>query len=241
MKKYAKYILKEDSDDTTWTEFYARYEEDKRPAVYFDEEIVFVEEIAEAEIQTKYKFWDDLFAEDLYFDNPPNYDTINVYKHPHDTEPEEYKSILQPIEYYITGYEDFNFFLCEFCNRYVCEQNPSNGYMLQYRTLWDEDYGEKICNKCLEEMLEEGSDSLNQYMEEQPLAIALFGAPQTDGWEEGETFYIQDEKKLKEIREYLKKHSDSFYYIELNRVAYFGGEGSITVWFKKKEKNKCLT
>lgn len=49
---------------------------------------------------------------------------------------------------------DFAFFACEVCYRLVCEQNPSNGWMVQYRIVNE---CEQICLRCYEEdMLQNG-------------------------------------------------------------------------------------
>ena len=44
---------------------------------------------------------------------------------------------------------DFNYFYCEGCGRIVCEQNPSNGWHVQYRIIG----GEQFCLKCYEEKI----------------------------------------------------------------------------------------
>ena len=46
-----------------------------------------------------------------------------------------------------TSWADFRYFHCPCCGRYVCEQNPRNGWHSQYRMLHDE----QICLKCYEE------------------------------------------------------------------------------------------
>ena len=55
----------------------------------------------------------------------------------------------------MTNSADFNYFWCEPCGRNICEQNPSNGYMVQDRIL----RGEQVCLKCYEkDILENGTD-----------------------------------------------------------------------------------
>lgn len=54
--------------------------------------------------------------------------------------------------------KDFAYFECADCNRTICEQNPSNGWHVQYRHV-DGDCGDRICLKCYEEQqFKEGVD-----------------------------------------------------------------------------------
>jgi hypothetical protein len=81
----------------------------------------------------------------------------DLYLRPFDEEPED--------KYYCSSlaldctkgaiYEkDFCFFTCESCERCICEQNPSNGWDVQYRVLPTSEF---ICIKCLEDTnLEDG-------------------------------------------------------------------------------------
>lgn len=49
----------------------------------------------------------------------------------------------------------FNWFDCPECGRTICEQNPNNGWMVQYRFVGDE----RVCNKCYEKnSLENGME-----------------------------------------------------------------------------------
>jgi hypothetical protein len=45
------------------------------------------------------------------------------------------------------SYGEFRYFTCSHCNRMVCEQNPQNGWMSQFRYLGDE----QICLRCYEQ------------------------------------------------------------------------------------------
>lgn len=44
---------------------------------------------------------------------------------------------------------DFAYFICENCGRDICEQNPSNGWDVQYRWLTDDVI---VCAKCFDEI-----------------------------------------------------------------------------------------
>jgi hypothetical protein len=48
-----------------------------------------------------------------------------------------------------SSWSDFRYFWCNECNRWVCEQNPSNGWHGQYREL----DCELVCLKCYEEII----------------------------------------------------------------------------------------
>lgn len=55
------------------------------------------------------------------------------------------------------SWADFRYFTCDHCYRWVCRQNPAQGYHVQYR--WLEDGGDEVCLRCYEEhILENGVD-----------------------------------------------------------------------------------
>lgn len=67
--------------------------------------------------------------------------------------------------------KDFAYFTCVNCNRSICEQNPKNGYMIQYKIIFD---CEQICLKCFElDMFENGVD-LDEVLEGQTLKSGSF-------------------------------------------------------------------
>lgn len=81
---------------------------------------------------------------------------------------------------------DFNYFDCPNCGRIICEQNPSNGWMTQYR----EHFGDQICLKCYEEMiLENGID--REHFEEGKLNGMFFSG---DNHEPLDAGYLIDER-----------------------------------------------
>lgn len=66
--------------------------------------------------------------------------------------------------------KDFNFFTCTGCDREICEQNPANGWHVQYRV---RDH-EQICLQCHEsEMFKNGID-LDKFLEERTLDDGMF-------------------------------------------------------------------
>jgi hypothetical protein len=53
---------------------------------------------------------------------------------------------------------DFRYFDCPVCGRFICEQNPRNGWHVQYRE-YPYESGEQICLRCYEEtILEDGHE-----------------------------------------------------------------------------------
>lgn len=59
-----------------------------------------------------------------------------------------------------SGWSDFGYFSCEHCYRLVCERNPANGYMGQYRIV---DECDQICLRCYEESLLESGQPDEDY------------------------------------------------------------------------------
>ena len=47
------------------------------------------------------------------------------------------------------GWGDFRYFTCPDCDRTICEQNPANGWHIQYRRVDDE----QICLRCFEKTI----------------------------------------------------------------------------------------
>lgn len=64
-----------------------------------------------------------------------------------------YRQYVESCEELLTdsSWADFRYFTCDHCNRMICEQNPSNGWMSQVRYL--DDYNTTLCLKCYEEEL----------------------------------------------------------------------------------------
>jgi hypothetical protein len=81
---------------------------------------------------------------------------------------------------------DFNYFVCTGCERIVCEQNPSNGWQVQYRTIG----GKQFCLKCYrEEILENGVG--REGFEEGHLEGMFFNSGNPEPLEAG---YVVDER-----------------------------------------------
>ena len=92
-----------------------------------------------------------MYKVELY-DHP--FDTVPRIAHFHKKIPAKFKNDSN-YKYNESCYDllfqhgDFNYFTCIGCERIVCEQNPSNGWHIQYRTVG----GELMCLRCYEQMI----------------------------------------------------------------------------------------
>ena len=86
--------------------------------------------------------------------------TDDQYDTPWDEKPKERHYCSDYCRQYDRGEidkHDFAYFECARCARSICEQNPQNGYHIQYREL--EPHNEVVCLRCYQEhLLEHGHD-----------------------------------------------------------------------------------
>jgi len=180
--------------------------------------------------------------------------TLTLFDHPFDEEgkvryfhkelPEEIKNSkdnwgrhYEACDEIVTSSGDFDYFTCDVCHRMVCEQNPSNGWMTQYR----EHFGDQICLKCYEEMiLENGVD--RKHFEEGKLEGMFFSGNNHEPLDAG---YLIDERvhnvrvagsdKAKEIckiaLDYIDKGGKVI--IGYESMAIGGIEGYVTLFYKE--------
>ncbi len=98
------------------------------------------------------EFWGLYFYPDLACFKAELFDT------PYDNIPIDYVFSTQFAFDCFYGREyskDFSYFFCPVCERDICEQNPSNGWHVQTRTIHDE----LICTRCFdEEIISNGLD-----------------------------------------------------------------------------------
>jgi hypothetical protein len=144
--------------------------------------------------------------------------------------------------------KDFAYFECGECQRSICQQNPSNGWMVQYRFL-DDDDGEMVCLKCFEEHLFlegidvedairtktiKGMDLNTSELLDKGFTIfnnmedVLVGSGYT-GSQSPDVFFSRLSEKIDE----LKNKITIFGY---GSMAIGGLGGYITVWVKDKEQ-----
>lgn len=91
-------------------------------------------------------------------------DKYGMYRTPFDENPTDYYFAHYYFwdcykgEYYS---KDFQYKICPECDRYICEQNPANGWVTQFRSLPEDDdeYMEPLCNRCIEQMIFKGEFS----------------------------------------------------------------------------------
>lgn len=166
------------------------------------------------------------------------------YWGPFDETPQTFYFLNQVSMDGMYGYEyskDFDFFTCLACGRTICKQNPSNGWMVQYKQGED---GECECNKCVEEyLLVEGID-LDYALENNSLRDGLFmnsGELESAGWEQTEVSGAMIGSgrsehsdgsviwnKLQEIQESGMKA-----FVEIDSMAIGGMGGYVTIWQKQ--------
>lgn len=169
----------------------------------------------------------------------------NLYTRPYEKEPQDWYYMnywaLDCRRGYIYS-RDYAYFDCEECNRTICQQNPSNGWFIQYREL-DADGCERICLKCYEkEILTNG---MNKKILEEKSLSGLFGI-QGDAQEKGfkivegfENFKIVGDipqamlDKVKELDE-----QGHIVIVELESMAIGGFEGYVTLHSKKPPTNQ---
>ena len=173
---------------------------------------------------------------------------VELWDRPFDTKPRiAYFHIKVPAKFnekyhdsceeFIYERGDFNYFDCPNCGRIVCEQNPSNGWMTQYR----EHFGDQICLKCYEEMiLENGVD--REHFEEGKLEGMFFSGnnhePLDAGYSIDERVYnvrVAGSDKAKEIckiaLDYIDKGGKVI--IGYESMAIGGIEGYVTLFYKE--------
>jgi len=138
-----------------------------------------------------------------------------------------------------SSWADFRYFECDECGRFICEQNPRNGWHVQYREL---DHGHaildyaKVCLKCYESMMFE--DGLtDDDLEAGKLSGMFFNDSELEehGFQKIPEFdyvHVTSETKAKQIIERAKilKASGHKVVINYESMAIGGLEGYVTLW-----------
>jgi hypothetical protein len=131
---------------------------------------------------------------------------------------------------------DFSYFFCDPCAREVCRQNPSNGWMVQYRLVDDE----QICLSCYQDMiLEDGVEREKLESGEIPGMFFSYGNPEPKlaGYEEVPGFsdyFVNDSRSVDRFTKKALELMDEGYNVVVGyeRMAYGGGEGYVTLMVK---------
>lgn len=93
------------------------------------------------------------------------------------------------------NWRDFRYFTCNICDRKICEQNPRNGWHIQYRVLDNE----QVCLQCYEKhIIENGID--RQKFEEGRLPGMFFSGDNHEVLDAGYTVDIYNK--------YIARNSD---------------------------------
>lgn len=138
-----------------------------------------------------------------------------------------------------SSWADFRYFDCHVCNRMICEQNPHNGWHVQYRVV----DAEQICLSCYEkDMFENGlseddleSDSLHgMFFDESELAKHGFSKhPDFD------YVHVTGERQAQRILDTAKslKTENRKVIINYESMAIGGLEGYISLWFTQADES----
>jgi hypothetical protein len=136
--------------------------------------------------------------------------------------------------------KDFAYFDCNDCNRTICEQDPSNGWNVQYRVIDPEEY-ERVCTKCYEHHIL--NFGMNEMICEHKQLSGLFGIQaisQEYGFkivEPFDNYHIGDAELL--IAK--AKELDAIGHIiivQFDRMAIGGIEGYVTMFSKYAPTNE---
>lgn len=130
---------------------------------------------------------------------------------------------------------DFAYFECEKCGRVICEQNPSNGYMVQFK--WIEDLDGKVCNSCYEKQLLEIGSSRKKLENYELDGLFLDNEDLYEFEELTNIPSFVNSGNLKHVCELILAtvKPEEVFLIQYNTLAITGSEGYITVYKKKKE------
>jgi hypothetical protein len=161
---------------------------------------------------------------------------VNVFETPWDETP-------TTLHVHENCYEDlfdisvgsFRYFYCSPCGRYVCEQNPSNGYHAQYRII----NGEQICLQCYEkEILENGVDT--EQLKEGQLPGMFFNIGNHEIKDTGykvlkENVFINGDKTAKKWAKTLFNLTELGWkvIVAYERLSMMGDEGTVSFYGKK--------
>lgn len=173
--------------------------------------------------------------------------TPKMYSRPFDSSPNGDKFSCWYAEDCYKGQvysKDFAYFDCECCHRTICEQNPSNGWVGQYRWISD---CERICTKCYEEqMMSEGVD-IDDMLENKkiPGLFASSSELEDAGFERvegmdgvlvgsGYSGYQSEDVFFQKIRDRYDELKSKIVFIEYDIMAIGGMGGYVTVWAKNK-------
>ena len=159
-------------------------------------------------------------AENMRNDNEEPYDSWKYY--------ESCSEVLRD-----GSWADFRYFDCEGCYRTVCEQNPKNGWHVQYRI---ENECEQICLKCFQDQILEYGVS-RDVIENGEISGLFFNYndPLLEGWDKfiDYRFINSGDSKDRLLDEVLENIDNGYKVVIGYESMSIGGlEGSVSVYRK---------
>lgn len=131
-----------------------------------------------------------------------------------------------------SSWADFRYFTCCICNRMICEQNPANGWHVQYRFL-DDDSGEQVCLQCYEKMMFDDGLS-DDDLESGKLRGMFFNDSELieHGFYKVEDYFIRGQDQANKVIEQAKtlKAAGCKVVINYESLAIGGLEGYVSLW-----------
>jgi len=171
----------------------------------------------------------------------------DMWSRPFDSAPEETNfSCYHAYDCMIGGVysKDFRYFTCECCNRTICEQNPSNGWHVQYRIVNE---CEQICLKCYEEDLFKNGVDLDEVLEKETIPGMFFNTSdlEREGFSilkgmdgvmvgSGYSNYSDPKNFFNKIRGMYEELKDKIVIFEYDTMAIGGMGGYVTVYCKNR-------
>ena len=134
--------------------------------------------------------------------------------------------------------KDFSYFMCDDCCRTICEQNPKNGWHVQFRY----EHDEKICLSCYEERRFENGDneqilkSENDAHESIPGMFYDTDELKEKGWKMKDAFFVRPDNAkwvMDKAREIIRE--GNLVIVNYFTLAITGSEGTIELWIKPME------
>lgn len=133
---------------------------------------------------------------------------------------------------------DFNYFQCDGCNRWICEQNPANGYHVQFRYSFYDDI--TLCLKCYQEkLLKKGVDIRKIKDGKLPGLFFEEGILGENGFfpiREFNHYYVNNEEAADRLcKKIINLHDDHhIIVIDYEKLSNFGGEGYVSLYSRTK-------
>ena len=174
----------------------------------------------------------------------------HIYWRPNDDEGEDVVFCSEECETsFLEERTEFPFVECPHCERFVCYQNPNNGYEVQFQKWKDVDDEEEyvsLCRKCYQEAVIEHGQPRSDFEENGEAKSSIsggtwFDSDLLDGFmrdNDFENVRIASPGDAKKFNERALEHIDAGakVMIEYGAMGIGGLEGYASVFFKKQEE-----